>query len=302
MSPLIHQLGQRIRVTCADVQQAIPDVSDVQFLSGKGGQKLVFTCVLGGTRWALKVLDAEHDTDESTEEKVARARREVETLTALSDPHLVRLGPRQLTATVISGHRCLYFTEELIVGEDLQDILKADGGIGERDVARLGYEIGGGVAALWDRHRVHRDVKPGNIMRRSSDGSFVLLDVGIAIDPAAQPITAPGFFRGTVPYVSPEQTDPGRKAGLDFRSDLFSLGTVMYEALTGVHPFWRAGDTIPNTLQRIKGLNPPSPALLQPGTNAALAGAIMKLLGKPPHMRYRTCSSFMEDLRQTGLL
>jgi len=174
-----------------------------------------------------------------------------------------------------------------------------------RRLAALGVDMATAIETLWMMSKIHRDVKPANIMRRALDQTFVLLDLGLAFDVNDISLTLSGRIPGTPPYFSPEQTDVSRKRLLDFRSDLFSLGVVLYEVTTGEHPFWKRGMAYGELVEHIRGLPARKPSELRPEAPAELDAVILRLLAKTPHMRYRSCSllrkSLMEIQRSTGV-
>lgn len=265
------------------------------------------SCTIDNHRYALKILLAgatgmsvdgtvsiergEVSFDEVTE----RARREVNTMKECESPHLVKLGPISLTRANIAEQPVIYFTEEWLEGDDLQTILKRDRVLPIDEVIELGIHISSAIEELWSHKKVHRDVKPGNIMRRTKDGEFVLLDMGLALDLLDHSLTTVGLIPGTRLYLSPDQIDYPHKRMLDFRSDLFSLGVVLYEACTGQHPF--AGDDPQTTLLRILSVTPTPPSSLRKEVPPQLSTIILRLLAKKPHLRYRTCRHLIEELQ-----
>ena len=115
------------------------------------------------------------------------------------------------------------------------------------------------IQALWELGKIHRYIKPGNIMRRTS-GDFVLLDAGRAFDVIGESLSG-GFLVGTRIYFSPEQFDySNRRTGLDFRSDIFALGVTMYEMATGRHPFWSRGQSSATFYSNVTPLAPELPS------------------------------------------
>jgi serine/threonine-protein kinase len=227
----------------------------------------------------------------------ARARREVAIMGECESDHLVKLGPLPLSSIEVAGQNIIYFTEEWIIGEELTTIIRQNGRLSLNKVVTLGLSVADAIDCLWSKGHVHRDVKPGNIMERSSDGEFVLLDMGFAFDVSAESISAPGAIPGTMIYFSPEQADVGRKRQLDFRSDLFALGLVMYEALTGSHPFTSGATSSLDVLSRILTVRATPPSSQSSGVSKALDEVILRLLAKAPHLRYRSCAQLMETIR-----
>lgn len=290
--------------TPEQIENAIPDVSNVERV-GAGGQKVVYRATIQKETYALKLAmvpesesgDEEDDESSTIEVVSARAKREIETMRECASKHMVKLGPIGLNFAEIEGQRVLYFTEEFIVGEDLQRFIRS-GPLSHGEVVKLGLHIGGAIKSLWDLGKVHRDIKPGNIMRRENE-EYVLLDAGLAFD-----VTGDSFSVGpvgTLNYFSPEQFDfSNRRTGLDFRSDMFSLGVTMYIAATGTHPFvgrdMRSSEVVAAILQQDP--EPPSKVLDDNAFPEELDDVILQMIGKSPHLRYRTCDRLIEALEK----
>jgi serine/threonine-protein kinase len=187
------------------------------------------------------------------------------------------------------GQNLLYFSEEWVDGQDLKGT-KLDA----TNVKNLGSQISYAVEELWSYNIVHRDIKPGNIIYDEISHIYILLDMGIALDLDDKSLTKLGI-PGTAPYLSPEQLTL-TKRHLDFRSDLFSLGTVMYVCLTGVHPFYRSGMTQEEIIRSILTHTPASPSTIDNSIPRSLDVIIMRLLSKQPNQRYRSCNQFRQNL------
>jgi len=266
-------------------------------LIGKGGQKTVFRTEIEGRPYALKfaLLPNDVDSEEAQFADVtARASREVEIMRDCTSPYVVKLGPVGLNFIEISGLRLLYFTEEFIDGDNLRWILDRERQLDTAAILRLGIQITAAVTELWSLGKIHRDIKPGNIMRRIS-GDFVLLDAGLAFDVVGESLSA-GFVVGTLPYFSPEQFDYSSRRVMDFRSDLFSLGVTLYEAAAGVHPFWTRGEDTRSLFSKITAYNPPPPSSQNPAVPPEMDRIILRLLGKSPHLRYRKTEQLVAAL------
>lgn len=296
-----------------DVARALPNIGDIRYMT-QGGQKVVFSCQIGTGSYVLKFLLAGLPTGDDEESAIepsipaldavtARARREVDTMAKCDVPTLVKLGPVGLTAIKINGQPLLYFTEEKIEGKDLKNILKEQRTLSVSDVVDLGCDIAKAIECIWGLRRIHRDVKPSNIMRRDDTGSFVLLDVGLVFDLQDISLTAKYIVVGTPLYFSPEQMEYARKRQLDFRSDLFALGIVLYESVTGQHPFDVNCTSTTEVLANIISATPTRPRVLRPDVPEELEEVILRLLQKSPHLRYRSCGQLiqhLEKLRDSG--
>ena len=288
-------------LTAQLVQQAVPDASNIVYLD-RGGQKVVFSCTINGKPYALKILqphphplNADANADPvSLDDVTARAHREVATMKECSTPHLVKIGPIEMRTIQIEGEDLLCFSEELIDGLPLNKLLKQSGPLAAADVIQLGQDIATAIEALWQKRKIHRDIKPGNIMRRLS-GGFVLLDLGLVFDLNDESYSIGPV--GTHIYFSPEQMDfANRRQVLDFRSDLFSLGITMYQMVTGIHPFVANATSSWDVVNHIRNLQPSPPNQVKPDLPEALSDIIMRLLGKRPSLRFRSIDKLQRAL------
>lgn len=288
-------------LTVAEVGLAIANIVGVQHI-GDGGQKQVFRAQLGGATYAVKFLRPSvqavvprggTSVDGSTADEVtARARREVETMRQCNTPYLVKPGPAGLTSIMVRGEEILYFTEEFIDGQNLADHLRAYGRLSIPDVVRLARHMATAIGTLWSLNKIHRDVKPGNIMLRKGNGDFVLLDMGLVFDLGGQSFSMGPM--GTATYFSPEQTDfQNRRSVLDFRSDVFSLGLVLYQMATGRHPFLQNAASSWDVIRNIQSVSPDPPQKLRPDMPPQLNTLILRMLGKRPALRYRTIEALL---------
>ncbi len=181
----------------------IPGASNVEIV-GRGGQKLVYRATIVKSEYALKfakITSAGVDEmgDFSTGDIAIRAKREVDTIRDCSSPYMVTLGPIGLTFATVVGQQVVYFSEEFIAGRDLRHILTQHGPFPADEVAKVGRQIGLAIKALWELGKVHRDIKPANIMRRVTNGDYVLLDAGLAFDVDGEsisvgPVGTPAYF------------------------------------------------------------------------------------------------------------
>lgn len=194
-----------------------------------GGQAVVFRATgIAGDTHALKVYfpDPDAHIDERTDREVDALRRlQGETLVTLeSDGHIV-----------IRGGTCRYVATTFIVGSSVATALK-QGALSVEAVARLGVDTAEAIRLLWTERIVHRDVTPNNLMLAST-GRAVLIDLGLARHTALSSLSTPHQGWGTRGYLSPEQAQAVRS--LTCKSDIFSLGVVLQQCLSGAHPYGR---------------------------------------------------------------
>ncbi len=233
---------------------------------------------------AVKMLHANFASDEAF---VARFRREAQAAANLSHPNIVAIYDWGQDAGTY------FIIMELIRGQTLRQILKSDGALLPRRAAEIGAEVAAALSIAHQHGVFHRDVKPGNIMI-TEDGAVKVTDFGIAraLDDSEE-LTRTGAVIGTATYFSPEQAQ-GLPA--DERSDVYSLGIVLYEALAGKPPF--TGDSpvavayqhVSETASAADVVNPDVPKEM-----SAIAGQAMQ---KDPAGRYQTADEFRADLRR----
>ena len=266
---------------------------DTAELVQTGGQKAVYKATIERQVVALKLiaLDPEEVSGEAGTDigvVVERAQREVAILEQVDVPVLARRGPLGLSTMQIGDDRWLYFTEEWIEGRTLREMIREDR-LSADQVAKVGVDLVLATCWLSSRGLVHRDIKPANVMWATDRSRFVLLDPGVALDLYGPSLTRVPMAVGTMAYLSPEQMDPYQKRSLDFRSDLFAIGVVLYEAAVAEHPFMTVDTTPAQVVAGILTGAPESVADRVEGFPLALSDLISRLLGKAPHLRYRTC-------------
>jgi serine/threonine protein kinase len=184
-----------------------------------------------------------------------------------------------------------YFAMAHIEGQSLRDVIK-DGKLGIDDAVNLTMQICEGLQEAHDAGIVHRDIKPGNIII-DNKGRPRLVDFGLAMVSGEDKLTKTGSTLGTVGYMSPEQVE-GKKC--DHRSDLFSIGVILYEMLTGRRPF--EGDNDAAIVRAITDSTPEPVARFKSGTTGELQQVIDKALAKDVSIRYQTAGGMLADLKR----
>jgi serine/threonine protein kinase len=186
-----------------------------------------------------------------------------------------------------------FLAMEFLEGEPLDKRLMREGSLAVAEVLRIGREIAEGLAAAHDRGLIHRDIKPANVWLEGAGAWVKILDFGLARAARDdQHLTQQGAVVGTPAYMAPEQA--GGQA-VDRRSDLFSLGCVLYRLSTGELPF-KGSDTMA-TLMALATVTPPSPQKINPRVPQRLADLVMALLAKNPEERPASAQAVVDTLR-----
>jgi eukaryotic-like serine/threonine-protein kinase len=240
---------------------------------GRGGMATIYRAddTRLGKAVALKLLRPEITADRDLSE---RFRREALAATVLRHPNIVACLD---TGSDPAGP---YMVMELIEGEDLAARLRRSGAINPLDAARIGLDVARGLGVAHVRGIVHRDVKPSNILL-ARDGRAMITDFGIARLAADAEATLPGTTLGSIHYFSPEQA---QGLATTAATDVYGLGLVLYEALTGRRPFHgTTNDEI--ALARV-GAAAPSPRDVRPDVPLAFDAIVLRMLAPEPTSRY----------------
>jgi serine/threonine-protein kinase len=237
-----------------------------------------------GRRVALKLLDDRHASDDQF---VERFRREAQSAAGLNHPNIVSIFDRG------QAEGTYYIAMEYLDGRTLKELLIRNGPTPVPIAIDYARQI---LSALAFAHRhgiVHRDIKPHNIVV-GGDGRLKVTDFGIARSGASQ-MTEVGSIVGTAQYLSPEQA---RGAPVDPRSDLYSLGVVLYEMLTGTVPF--SGETPVEIAMKHLSQVPKPPSELRPEVPHELDAVVMRALAKDPAQRYGSAEEMDADLARVA--
>lgn len=282
--------------TDAEAVSAFPEFNLALPYLGKGSFKIAYRGADGNTDLVLKVLmePLEDDDDEGEDVLPERFARELKGMIEVDSPRVARIC-REPETRIIGTNRHLWYAERFYDGGTLEDHL-VSGPLQQQQAISIGLDLLQGVSDLWNSSGiVHRDIKPGNIAF-DADGRVVLLDLGIAYFSTLDNITDSFDISPRTPiYAAPEQFEVRRNAQIDFRTDLFQVGIVLHECLTGNHPFWRPRIRMAEYLSRLDSFD--QSALVSAGISASLAQVVGRLLAARPSRRYRSIDSALAALR-----
>ena len=273
------------------VRAALGAEYEIIRLLGAGGMAAVYLARERSLKRlvAIKVLDPDLGASPGFR---LRFQREAELAAGLQHPHIVPI------YRVGEAGGLSYFTMAYIEGESLADRMKGEARLSVEETLRIGRETAAALAAAHRRGIIHRDVKPQNILLEGGSGRVMVTDFGIArvtdaaSDPG-EPLTGLGMVMGTPRYMSPEQASGMRE--LTPASDLYALGVILYEALTGAFPY-RLSATTPNYMVA-HVTQQPVPVVARLGdVPADLERAVLRLLAKDPADRFATGDEVVEAL------
>jgi serine/threonine-protein kinase len=267
------------------VGELIADRYELEELVGSGGMSSVYRAhdALLERHVALKVM---HEQLLGEGEHVERFRREARLAAQLSHPNIVTVIDRGEQ----EGRQFIVF--EYVEGENLKALIEREAPLSEREAIELALQTADGLAFAHAHGLVHRDVKPQNVLL-TEDGRAKVTDFGIArsID-VHHGLTQTGTVMGTSDYISPEQA---RGGPVDACSDIYSLGAVLYELLTGDVPFH--GDNFVSVAMRHINEPPPSVREQRPELSPRVDAAIRKAMAKDPDDRFSSMEEFAAELR-----
>jgi len=288
-------------LTPCDVPGAIGKLGQYEILEeiGRGGMGVVFRA---HDPKLQRIVAVKALAPELARLPVARQRflREARAAAAISHPHVVTIFAVDGTEEASLGTERTtlpYLVMECIVGQTLHDKIKRVGALKTDEIIRISRQIAEGLAAAHKRGLIHRDIKPANILLENGVERVKITDFGLARTTSDGGITHTGEILGTPQCMSPEQA---RGELVDQRSDLFSMGCVMYTMCTGVSPF--RADNMLAVMKKVCETEPRPVAQLNPNIPEWLCGLVHQLLEKQPELRVQTAGEVVQSLESQSLL
>jgi eukaryotic-like serine/threonine-protein kinase len=249
---------------------------------------------------AIKLL---HSSLLNDSEFITRFLREAQVIAALHHPNIVQIHDFHISQPPESDSTTAYMVMDYVEGQTLADYIRNTSRVGKfpqpAEIVHMFSAIATAIDYAHQRGMVHRDIKPANILldkrntSRNPMGEPILSDFGIARLIGASTKTLSGLWLGTPLYISPEQAQghPGNE-----RSDIYSLGVVLYELCTGVPPF--QGDNPAAIMMQHVNVLPTPPSLINPHIPPALSMVILRALAKDPHARFASASTMAAALAE----
>jgi serine/threonine protein kinase len=255
---------------------------------GSGSMGMVYACrhrELQGQLVAAKVLFSEVALDQVA---AARFKNEILASYGVSHPNVVR------AYEFIKEGELVAYTMEFVGGGDLADRMSSSTLMGITEIVRLLSQMTAGVQAIHDAGIVHRDLKPENILL-TNEGTVKIADFGIARQKNGPKLTEHGGVVGTIEYVAPEYM---LKSQVDWRSDIYALGILAFELLTGEAPF--RGESAYASISKRLQSDPESPSKYRSECPPELDAVILKALRRDPEARYQSATEMFYDLQEVA--
>lgn len=259
---------------------------DIEFEIGRGGMGVVYKAFDADLNRpvAIKIMSPLLAGRGVARERFAR---EARAAAAVLHPNVIAI------YGVATTDKVPYLVMPFIKGPSIEQLVEEHGPVPEHDLVCFAMQMAAGLAAAHAQGVIHRDIKPANILIENGVGRVVITDFGLARAESEVSMTQTGWFAGTPAYMSPEQAK-GHEC--DSRSDLFSLGSVMYYMATGRVPF--RGEQPMAVLERIRNESPPPVQQLNSRISKTLADLIEWLLEKDPHKRVQSAAILHQLLEQ----
>lgn len=282
----LHSLGLEI-LSPTDQPESIGRLGnyEIRGVIGRGGMGIVYKAFDQSLNRfvAIKMLDPLMAGVAVARDRFAR---EARAMAAISHEHLVPI------YSVEEQRGVPYFAMEYVAGGTLQSRLQAVGRLEVVSIVRIAYQVAAALAAAHDCGLVHRDIKPANILLDRGIERVRVTDFGLARIASDATYTHSGFVAGTPQYMSPEQV---RGEACDWRSDLFSLGSLIYTMCVGHSPF--RSESLYGSMQRVVHDTPRSIRVQNPGIPQWLESFVFRLLAKDPSKRFDSTSAVVDMLR-----
>jgi len=255
---------------------------------GRGAMGVVYKAVdpvIGRTVAVKTIRLSEEGTGLSRPELLTRFQTEARAAGLLTHPNIV------VVFDAGEEEGLYYITMELVEGKSLQALLDDGHGFPLPRTLRIMEQTCGALQFAHERNVIHRDIKPANLML-TADDTVKVTDFGTAKILQFGTVQQTAHVMGTPSYMSPEQVK-GR--AVDGRSDIFSLGVMLYEMVTGEKPF--PGQNITTVIYKIVNEEPVPPRQINPSIHSGISAIVMRALEKEPDQRYQSCREMLEDLR-----
>ena len=271
------------------IGQTIDNRYAVESVLGEGGMGLVYRArhIVLGKPLAIKVLRPDVSRDA---EIIARFKQEAQSASGIGNQHIIDISD---FGTLPDGST--YFVMEFLEGNDLTHVIEQQQPIAPRRVTHVARQLCRALGAAHDAGIVHRDLKPDNIylIKRGDDVDFVkVLDFGIAkVGGSTSKLTRAGQVFGTPHYMSPEQC---AGSGVDHRTDIYALGVILYEMVTGSVPF--DADNLMGILTKHLYEQPKAPREINPNVPVDLETVVQRCMAKDAEQRYQTMAEVVADL------
>lgn len=283
------------------LQNALPEI-EIHEEIASGGFKAVYKADIEGRTEALKLVYIPVDPDDESvrEENRKRIFREINILNRCQSSNIVKLGsiqPRELT---IDKENYVAYSEELIRGDSLRQLIKSDYQPDFNELRTLFLALLTIIKELSSHNIIHRDIKPDNIIKTNDKNRpFVLLDFGIAFQIGGTFLTVHSrHVPGTLYYIAPEMLDPGFRQSLDYRADLYAVGLALYEYASRDNPYARKEEDPFTTLYRIKTAKPKPLRDLCPDLPKSFCDLIDILMKKLPALRPANIDSLIRKVKE----
>jgi eukaryotic-like serine/threonine-protein kinase len=261
---------------------------EIQGELGRGAMGVVYSAmdpVIGRTVAVKTLRLSQEGTGLSHAELLTRFQTEARAAGVLTHPNIV------VVYDAGEEEGLYYITMELVEGKSMQALLDAGQGFPLPRVLRIMEQACSALQFAHERNIVHRDIKPANLML-TADDTVKVTDFGTAKILQFGTVQQTAHVMGTPSYMSPEQV---KGKVVDGRSDIFSLGVMLYEMITGEKPF--PGQNITTVIYKIVNEDPVPPRQIDSSIHPGLSAVIMKALAKDPDTRYQSCRELMEDLK-----